>query len=356
MMTLSGEERQMVKIAAVDGTVLSVTSTRRRRSTYEGGDNTSTISGSSSTAPRRWISFPHDKLVAFGVSNFDGASLSSTTWSWDNDWDRNPNGESFVCEDEKNVLRHMTYLEGLCLRQEIRGPIGRQLSSELSHQSVPEFSTFWSSKPITASLSKKSIKVLLFIIAAGFTYMADLSHVIYLLRGNGTNDNPGYVAVHTMLLDVTTDPLDAALQARRPIRLSKTGALVGHPSSFANTLPNTLPFGSVDGLVSHYSVFDEDHHFLTYSQPISKHRYWELQGRHPTRDHYFVFLSKVDIHLSQHDLDSVEESGHKVRGHKVHVDSFDNASGVNINIISLILASIVIIYNFIYIFLNHLNQ
>ena len=151
---------------------LSATITRRRRpAASDQGDNKGKISGSSSNASRPWIWFHHDRLLSFGVSEFDGALQSSTCWSWDEDSDRS---ESFVCEDEKDVLRHMTYLKGLCLRQDIQGPIGLKLSSELSHQNVPEFSTFWSSKPVTASLSKISIKVLLLVLAIGFTYLANL--------------------------------------------------------------------------------------------------------------------------------------------------------------------------------------
>ena len=159
--------------------VLSVATTRRRRpAASEGDDNTS---GSSSTAAGRWNSFPQDKLLAFGLSHFDEAAQPVSRLSWDEDSDRNPNAESFVFEDEKDVLRHMSYLQGLCLRQEIRGPIGLKLSSELSHQNVPEFSTFWSSKLVTVSLSKKSIKVLLFIFAVFFSYVAYLD--FHILEG-----------------------------------------------------------------------------------------------------------------------------------------------------------------------------
>jgi hypothetical protein len=280
----------------------AATSRRRRPAASEEGDNKSKISDSSSNASKPWITFPHDSLLAFGVSDFDGASQPSTRWSWDEDSGRNPNSESFVCEDEKEVLRHMTYLEGLCLRQEIRGPIGLKLSSELSHQNVPEFSTFWSSKPVTASLSKISIKVLLLVLAVGFTYLANLEiegieQYIYALRGNCSNFNPQFIAVHTMVLDVTTDPRDAALQARRPIRLSKTGVLA-HPSfvyTNTNTRARALPFGFVHHLVSNYTVFNEDHHSIMFSKPIGYPIYWELQGRHPTRDHYFAFVWQVDV-------------------------------------------------------------
>jgi hypothetical protein len=279
---------------------LSATITRRRRpAASEEGDNKSKISGSSSNASRPWIWFPYDRLLAFGVSEFDGASQSSTRWSWDEDSGRNPNSESFVCEDEKEVLRHMTYLEGLCLRQEIRGPIGFKLSSELSHRNVPEFSTLWSSKPVTASLSKKSIKVLLFILAVGFSYMASSDRMMIrtLERLIGSNYNLEFIALHSMVLDVTTDPRDAALQARKPIRLSKTGILV--QPSFANTITNTqahsLPFGLVDHFVSNYTVFNEDHHSLIFSNPICYPIYWELKGRHPTRDHYYAFVWQADV-------------------------------------------------------------
>ena len=285
---------------------LSAATARRRRPASEDdleeGDNKSKISDSSSNASKPWITFPHDSLLAFGVSDFDGASQPCTRWSWDEDYGMNLNSESFVCEDEKEVLRHMTYLQGLCLRQEIRGPIGLKLSSELSHQNVPEFSTFWSSKPVTASLSKISIKVLLLVLAVGFTYVAhleieDYEQFIYSLRGNCSNFNPHFIAVHTMVLDVTTDPRDAALQARRPIRLSKTGVLA-HPSFFytnTDTRVRALPFGIVDHLVSNYTVFNEDHHSIMFSKPIGYPIYWELQGRHPTRDHYFAFVWQADV-------------------------------------------------------------
>ena len=156
------------------GTLLSAATTRRRREEREILDAASNASRPASNVSRQWIAFPHDRLLAFGVTNFDGASQPSSHWSWDQDSGRNPNSESFVSGDEKEVLRHMTYIKGLCLRQEIRGPIGLKLSSELSHQNVPEFSTFWSSKPVTASLSKISIKVLLLVLAIGFTYLANL--------------------------------------------------------------------------------------------------------------------------------------------------------------------------------------
>jgi hypothetical protein len=266
--------------------VLSVATTRRRRpAASEGDDNTS---GSSSTAAGRWNSFPQDKLLAFGLSHFDEAAQPVSRLSWDEDSDRNPNAESFVFEDEKDVLRHMSYLQGLCLRQDISGPIGLKLSSELSYQNVPEFSTFWSSTPVTASLSKKSIKVLLLILAVAFTFLANWSDVLYVLGGNGNNDNPDhkFIASHAMLLDVTTDPRDAALQARRPIRLSITGAVV-QPSS-------SLPFGFVDNIVSNYTIFNEDYHSHIYSKPVTWGRYWELQGRHPTKDHYLAFVYTVD--------------------------------------------------------------
>ena len=279
--------------------VMSVATTRRRRpAASEGDDNTS---GSSSTAPGRWIRFPHDKLLAFGLSHFDDKLLAFglshfdeaaqpvSRWSWDENSDRNPNAESFVFEDEKDVLRHMSYLQGLCLRQDISGPIGLKLSSELSYENVPEFSTFWSSKPVTASLSKKSINVLLLILAVAFTYLANWSDVLYVMGGNGNNDNPvnhKFIISLAMLLDVTTDPRDAALQARRPIRLSVTGAVV-QPSS-------SLPFGFVDNIVSNYTVFNEDYHSHIYSKPVTWGRYWELQGRHPTKDHYLAFVYTVD--------------------------------------------------------------
>lgn len=164
--SLAQEHKSEIELEQHSAPALSATIARRRRpAASEEGDNKSKISGSSSDTSRPWISFPHDRLQTFGVSNLDGASQPSSLWSWDEDSARNPNSESFVCDDAKVVLRHMIYLEGLCLRQEIRGPIGLKLSIELSHRNVPEFSTFCSSKPVTASLSKKSIKVLLFILA-----------------------------------------------------------------------------------------------------------------------------------------------------------------------------------------------
>jgi hypothetical protein len=93
------------------------------------------------------------------------------------------------------------------------------LSSELSHRSVPEFSTFWSSTPVSASLGKKSIKVLLLILSIGFTYMADLSKVLFLLRGNNAWDWYGKMKVAgAQLLDITTNPRDAGTQTcqKRP--------------------------------------------------------------------------------------------------------------------------------------------
>ena len=184
-----------------------------------GGGGESTASATSGLSQRGWINFPRDILLAFGVTEFGDAPAASSQWSWDQDSDRNPSAEIFVCEDETHVLRHITYLGGLCLRQDIRGPIGLMLSSELSHRSVPEFSTFWSSTPVSASLGKKSIKVLLLILSIGFTYMADLSKVLFLLRGNNAWDWYGKMKVAgAQLLDITTNPRDAGTQTcqKRP--------------------------------------------------------------------------------------------------------------------------------------------
>jgi len=66
-------QSQDVGITSNSNKGASGASTRRRHlATSLGSDNKSTTS-SSSKATRRWINFPDDRLLAFGVSDFEGA-------------------------------------------------------------------------------------------------------------------------------------------------------------------------------------------------------------------------------------------------------------------------------------------
>jgi hypothetical protein len=56
-----------------------------------------------------------------------------------------------------------------------------------------------------------SIKVLLLILSIGFTYTADVSKVVFLLRGN-TPWKEKMKVVGAQLFDITTDPRDAGTQ------------------------------------------------------------------------------------------------------------------------------------------------
>ena len=97
----------------------------------------------------------------------------------ENDW---PCGEhanefanTFVKADTDELLAHFTCVDGLCHRSNNVGAIGQRLMHESesgsAHSKVPEFGTFWSSSPLTASLGRTSSKWLMLLLAIFLSYL-----------------------------------------------------------------------------------------------------------------------------------------------------------------------------------------
>jgi hypothetical protein len=76
-------QSQHVAIASYpSGKGASEASTRRRHLATSLGDDNKSTTSSSSKATRRWINFPHDRLLAFGVSDFEGACEFTVPGWW----------------------------------------------------------------------------------------------------------------------------------------------------------------------------------------------------------------------------------------------------------------------------------
>ena len=192
-------------------------------------------------------------------------------------WGENELTDDFACTfvkgDNDEVLAHLTLVSGLCLRSSNLGPLGRSLSEEnVSHASVPEFGTLWSSMPLTAFLAKVSGKLLMLLLAISFTYAASKARDIL-----GPTDTR-FVAAEMAILDVVTDPRDKHLAARK-WRMTRFG-----PWFRSNDNPEKeLPFGPVDMLVDNYTILETNHHISTFTTPLRQPLYYELAAQHPTK-------------------------------------------------------------------------
>ena len=246
----------------------------------------SSSASTTATTLQKWYHFPRMQRLAFGKSVFDGFTLKEGAggdlWSWDQDAVLNPNAEMFVDADEAEVLHHMTYLSGLCLRQTILGPIGHKLSTDaaFSHQNVPEFSTFWSSTPLTAWLSKRSAKVLMLLLAIGFTYMAQPQDSVRFMSFNGWPTT----AMRIAALQVSLDPSDPFQKTRGPMEIDKIMPVVQNDGG--------MPLGVLPDLISNYTVFrPNDHMFLLRKESLITSAYVQFRGPlHPTKHKYYAFV------------------------------------------------------------------
>ena len=210
-----------------------------------------------------------------------------------NDW---PCGEhanefanTFVKADTDELLAHFTCVDGLCHRSNNLGPIGQRLMHESesgsAHSNVPEFGTFWSSSPLTASLGRTSAKLLMLLLAI---FMSYLMYDDYPYR---PVKEGSWLSADFVILDVFPDPGDKHLVGRA-WQMTRFGPLFGASSRDNLLLTKPMPYGSVDNLVEKYTILEANHHISTFATPLPEWPlyYYSLAGQHPTKTEYYAFV------------------------------------------------------------------